>query len=36
LIPTNSFALGLLLTGWAIVFYLFTALDSSPFIYFQF
>jgi|tagenome__1003787_1003787.scaffolds.fasta_scaffold20965676_2 alginate O-acetyltransferase complex protein AlgI len=36
LMPTNGFALGLLVTTWAIVFYLFAALDSSPFIYFQF
>jgi hypothetical protein len=36
LLPTNSFALGLLTAMWAIVFYLFSTVDSSPFIYFQF
>jgi alginate O-acetyltransferase complex protein AlgI len=36
LLPTNSLVLGFLLTTWALVFYLFIALDSSPFIYFQF
>ena len=34
--PATGFALGLLTTTWALVFYLFAAVDSSPFIYFQF
>jgi alginate O-acetyltransferase complex protein AlgI len=36
LLPTNGFALGFCLTTWIVVFYLFAAIDSSPFIYFQF
>jgi alginate O-acetyltransferase complex protein AlgI len=36
LLPTNGLVLGFLLTVWGVVFYLFAALDSNPFIYFQF
>jgi alginate O-acetyltransferase complex protein AlgI len=36
LLPTNGFVLGFVLTTWILVFYLFAAVDSSPFIYFQF
>jgi alginate O-acetyltransferase complex protein AlgI len=36
LLPTNGFLLGFILTTWILVFYLFTALGSNPFIYFQF
>jgi alginate O-acetyltransferase complex protein AlgI len=36
LLPTNGLVLGFLLTTWAAVFYLFAAVNSSPFIYFQF
>jgi alginate O-acetyltransferase complex protein AlgI len=36
LLPTNAFVLGFLLTTWFVVFYLFAAVNSSPFIYFQF
>jgi alginate O-acetyltransferase complex protein AlgI len=36
LLPTNGLALGFCLTTWFVVFYLFAAMDSSPFIYFQF
>jgi hypothetical protein len=36
LLPTNGLVLGFLLTAWAIVFYHFAAVNSSPFIYFQF
>jgi alginate O-acetyltransferase complex protein AlgI len=36
LLPTNPLVLGFVLTTWIVVFYLFAAVDSSPFIYFQF
>jgi alginate O-acetyltransferase complex protein AlgI len=36
LLPTNGLVLGFMLTTWIIVFYLFAAVNSSPFIYFQF
>jgi alginate O-acetyltransferase complex protein AlgI len=36
LLPTNGLVVGFALTAWAIVFYLFAAVNSSPFIYFQF
>jgi alginate O-acetyltransferase complex protein AlgI len=36
LLPTNGFVLGFCLTTWIVIFYLFAAVDSSPFIYFQF
>jgi len=36
LLPNNALALGFCVTLWAFTFYLFAALDSSPFIYFQF
>jgi alginate O-acetyltransferase complex protein AlgI len=34
--PTRGLVLGFCLTTWILVFYLFAAVDSSPFIYFQF
>jgi hypothetical protein len=36
LLPSESFVLGFAVTAWALVFYLFAAVDSSPFIYFRF
>jgi alginate O-acetyltransferase complex protein AlgI len=36
LLPTNGLVLGFVLTAWIVVFYLFAAVKSSPFIYFQF
>jgi alginate O-acetyltransferase complex protein AlgI len=36
LLPSDGLALGFLATTWILVFYLFAAVDSSPFIYFQF
>jgi alginate O-acetyltransferase complex protein AlgI len=36
LLPTNGMVLGFFLTVWFLVFFLFAAVDSSPFIYFQF
>ena len=36
LLPSSRFALGFFLTTWIVVFYLFAAVDSNPFIYFQF
>jgi len=36
LLPTNGFVLGFCLTTWILTFYLFAAIESSPFIYFQF
>jgi alginate O-acetyltransferase complex protein AlgI len=36
LLPSNPFVLGFCVTTWFVVFYLFAAVDSNPFIYFQF
>jgi hypothetical protein len=35
-LPTNGLVLGFFVTLWFVVFFLFAAVDSSPFIYFQF
>jgi hypothetical protein len=36
LLPSDPFVLGFCVTAWFVVFYLFAAVDSNPFIYFQF
>jgi alginate O-acetyltransferase complex protein AlgI len=36
LMPTSGLVMGFCLTTWILIFYLFAAVDSSPFIYFQF